>query len=264
MPLTRDSALDDLQGLLDGSLVVEGLAIDTDLRWALVVGLAEVRAFRRRRDRRRSSSATTPSPARSAPPSALASRPTAEAKAEAWEHGDGPGDVPNETQRAIVLSFMQLGQEEILAPYVDKYLEAADDIWDSTAPSKASTALEYIFPKPMASPELLDELDAWLDTSRRTPAPSATSARAATTSRARCGRRPRTPRQRLSASRLELVTSPSGSACSYSACRVCGARAWAASIVDTALEAADEVAGGERRLHLEDGELDLVVGQGAA
>ena len=32
-------------------------------------------------------------------------------------------DIPNETQRSVVLSFMQHGQEEILQPYVEKYLE---------------------------------------------------------------------------------------------------------------------------------------------
>ena len=35
-----DAALDDLEGLLDGSLVIDGLTIDTDLRWTLLTGLA--------------------------------------------------------------------------------------------------------------------------------------------------------------------------------------------------------------------------------
>ena len=152
-----DAALDDLEGLLDGSLVIEGLAIDNDLRWALVVSLAQVGPLRRRRDRRRSSSATTPSPARRTPPSALASRPTAEAKAEAWDQATVQENVPNETHRSICLSFMRFGQEDMLAPYLEKYLEAADDIWDRLGTQKASTALEYIFPKPLAGPELLDK-----------------------------------------------------------------------------------------------------------
>ena len=36
-----DQALSDLEGLLDGSLVIEGLAVDTDLRWTLLSGLAK-------------------------------------------------------------------------------------------------------------------------------------------------------------------------------------------------------------------------------
>ena len=65
-------------------------------------------------------------------------------------------DVPNETQRSVVLSFMQPGQEEVLEPYVEKYLEVADTLWEEKGTQRASTALEYIFPRPLASPELLD------------------------------------------------------------------------------------------------------------
>ena len=163
-----DSALDDLQGLLDGSLVVEGLTIDTDLRWALVVGLAKSGRFGADEIAQELERDNTISGRENAA-SALTSRPSAEAKAEAWDQATVQENVPNETHRSICLSFMRFGQEEILAPYVDKYLEAADDIWDRLGTQKASTALEYIFPKPMASPELLDKLDTWLDTSEAHP-----------------------------------------------------------------------------------------------
>ena len=163
-----DSALDDLQGLLDGSLVIEGLAIDTDLRWALVVSLAKSGRFGADEIAQELERDNTISGQENAA-SALTSRPSAEAKAEAWDQATVQENVPNETHRSICLSFMRFGQEEILAPYVDKYLEAADDIWDRLGTQKASTALEYIFPKPMASPELLDKLDTWLDTSEAHP-----------------------------------------------------------------------------------------------
>ena len=40
-----DAALDDLIGLLDGSFTVEGLAIDQDMRWALITALAKSGRF---------------------------------------------------------------------------------------------------------------------------------------------------------------------------------------------------------------------------
>ncbi len=163
-----DSALDDLQGLLDGSLVIEGLPIDTDLRWALVISLAKSGRFGADEIAQELERDNTISGQESAA-SALTSRPSAEAKAEAWDQATVQENVPNETHRSICLSFMRFGQEEILAPYVDKYLEAADDIWERLGTQKASTALEYAFPKPMASPELLDKLDTWLDTSEANP-----------------------------------------------------------------------------------------------
>src|SRR5262249_59724859 len=46
-----DQALADLEGLLDGSLELEGLVVDTDLRWTLLSGLARNgRAHRARID----------------------------------------------------------------------------------------------------------------------------------------------------------------------------------------------------------------------
>jgi aminopeptidase N len=65
---------------------------------------------------------------------------------------------------------MRFGQEDLLAPYLDKYLEVADTIWERLGTHKASTALEYMFPKPLASPTMLDKVDAWLGSSEANPA----------------------------------------------------------------------------------------------
>jgi len=98
------------------------------------------------------------------------SRPTPEAKADAWEIAMVRDDVPNETQRSVVLAFQCHGQDDVLAPYVDKYLAAADTMWEEKGTQRASTALEYIFPRPLASQDLLDRVDAWLQTSGANPA----------------------------------------------------------------------------------------------
>src|SRR6185295_8163386 len=75
-----------------------------------------------------------------------------------------------ETQRSIVLAFQTYGQEEVLKPYVEKYLAAAETMWDEKGTQLASTALEFIFPKQLASQELLDLVDQWLETSQANPA----------------------------------------------------------------------------------------------
>ena len=53
--------------------------------------------------------------------------------------------------------------------HVTGYLEAADTIWERLGTHKASTALEYMFPKPLASSTMLDKLDAWLSSSEANP-----------------------------------------------------------------------------------------------
>ena len=163
-----DQALADLGGLLDGSLPIEGLAIDTDLRWTLVTHLARAGRFGADEVAEELERDNTISGQENAA-AALASRPSAEAKAEAWEQATVQENVPNETHRSICLAFMRFGQEELLAPYVEKYLQAADDIWERLGTQKASTALEYTFPAPLASPELLERLDTWLDSSPANP-----------------------------------------------------------------------------------------------
>jgi aminopeptidase N len=79
-------------------------------------------------------------------------------------------DIPNETHRSISSTFMRFGQEEVLEPYVEKYLAAADTLWEDKGTQRASTALEFMFPKPLASPALLDRVDAGLESSPANPA----------------------------------------------------------------------------------------------
>ncbi len=163
------AALDDLEGLLSGSVTYDGLAVDTDLRWAIVTSLARNGRYGADEIAQELARDNTISGQEHAA-AALASRPTAEAKAEAWDQATVQENVPNETHRSVCLSFMRYGQEDVLAPYLDKYLESADDIWERLGTHKASTALEYAFPNPLGSPELLEKVDAWLDSSPANPA----------------------------------------------------------------------------------------------
>jgi aminopeptidase N len=162
------AALDEIQGLLDGSVSIDGLAVDTDLRWVLVTSLARNGRFGAddvAEELKRDNTISGQEHAAAA----LASRPTAEAKAEAWDQATVQENVPNETHRSICLAFMRYGQEEVLAPYLEKYLETADDIWERLGTQKASTVLEGTFPAPLGSPEMLDRLDAWLESSPANP-----------------------------------------------------------------------------------------------
>ncbi len=152
----------DLRELLDGSWTPEELQVDQDLRWTLLTGLArndrvddaEIAAEQER-------DGTIVGQERAA--AVRASRPAAGAKADAWATVMQK-QTPNETSRSIVLAFMRHGQAEVLAPYVEKYLEAAESIWDTLGTHKASVVLEHMFPRPLASPELIERVDAWLET----------------------------------------------------------------------------------------------------
>jgi aminopeptidase N len=162
-------AMEFMSGLIDGTVALDGLLVDTDLRWILLTGLAANGAVDRGRildelDRDRTISG------RERAAAALAALPTPETKAEAWASAVLDQDVANETQRSIAYVFDTVGQEDVLAEYLERYLEAAETIWEDRGVQIASTTLEYMFPRALTSRQTLDRVDAWLAGSDANPA----------------------------------------------------------------------------------------------
>ncbi|MDQ6642538.1 MAG: ERAP1-like C-terminal domain-containing protein, partial [Actinomycetota bacterium] len=164
-----EKACADLEALLDGSLELEGLAVDQDLRWVLLTGLAAAGCVDEDRITEELARDNTISGQEHAG-AARAAQPTWEAKAAAWDAAVLRADPPNETQRSIALAFQRTGQDEVLEPYVEKYLEAAETVWEHLGTHRASVALSYLFPRPLASEALLERVDAWLASSTANPA----------------------------------------------------------------------------------------------
>ncbi|MFE6091230.1 aminopeptidase N [Streptomyces massasporeus] len=161
--------LDLLDALLDGSQTIEGLAVDTELRWAFVQRLAAVGRFDEaeiageyERDRTAAGErhATT----------ARAARPTAEAKAEAWASVVESDKLPNAVQEAVIAGFVQTDQREVLAPYTERYFEVVKDIWESRSHEMAQQIAVGLYPAVQVSQETLDRTDAWLASAEPTAA----------------------------------------------------------------------------------------------
>ncbi|MFF8397205.1 aminopeptidase N [Streptomyces sp. NPDC016172] len=153
--------LDLLDALLEGSQTIEGLVVDTELRWAFVQRLAAVGRFDEaeiageyERDRTAAGErhATT----------ARAARPTPEAKAEAWASVVDSDKLPNAVQEAVIGGFVQTDQREVLAPYADRYFEVVKDIWESRSHEMAQQIAVGLYPTVQVSQETLDKTDAWL------------------------------------------------------------------------------------------------------
>ena len=162
-------ALDLVAGLLEGSRTVDGLTIDTDLRWTLLTALAKHGRVEEDRIAEELARDNTISGQERAA-TARTVRPTAEAKAEAWRDALERDDVPNETQRQIASAFPVDGQADLLKPYLERYLAAAETVWEDKGVQRASTVLTYMFPMPLASPENLARVEEWLAASTANPA----------------------------------------------------------------------------------------------
>ncbi|GGO70741.1 aminopeptidase N [Nocardioides deserti] len=155
-----DQAVADLRGLLDGSFTVEGLAVDQDLRWALVTNLARLGVLADA-DIDAELERDPTSAGREKAAAARVAQPTAAAKEAGWAAIMDPA-TPNETSREMVLSIFRPGQDEVAAPYLEKYLEAAETAIDRLGFHKGSVVLEHGFPRLLASAETVARLDTWL------------------------------------------------------------------------------------------------------
>jgi aminopeptidase N len=161
-------ALDFLEGLLDGSESVEGLEIATDLRWLTIISLASRGRMGRERvlaERERDNTISGHERA----VAALAVMPDETEKAAAWQLAVFD-DVPNETQRSVAYVFDVSGQQDELASYLDRYLAAAETIWEDKGTQIASTMLEYMFPRSLTGAATLERVEEWLATSPANPA----------------------------------------------------------------------------------------------
>ncbi|MFI5693611.1 aminopeptidase N [Kribbella sp. NPDC051586] len=152
---------DRIAGWLDGRDLPERLAVDTDLRWTLIVALSRLgRIGADEIDDELTRDTTITGQERAA--QARAARPTAEAKEEAWRIAVESEDTPNETQFRTILGFQQPGQEDLLRPYVDKYLNAAKDVYTRLGSSMGENVLVYLSPRHLADQAALDALTGWL------------------------------------------------------------------------------------------------------
>ncbi|WP_406149082.1 aminopeptidase N [Streptomyces sp. NBC_01012] len=157
--------LDLLQALLNGTDEIEGLAVDTELRWAFVQRLAasglideEEIAAEYERDR------TAAGELHAA--SARAAQPSEEAKAEAWASAVESDKLANSLQEAVIGGFVQTDQRELLAPYTEKYFTAVKGVWDARSHEMAQQVAVGLFPALQVSQETLDATDAWLDSAQ--------------------------------------------------------------------------------------------------
>jgi aminopeptidase N len=153
--------LEVLRGLLDGSLVIEGLAVDTDLRWALLQRLAARGAASDEQIDAELDADRTDAGERNAL-EARAGIPTRAAKALAWDEITG-GGLPNAMFRAALDGFQDLDQPEVLAPFAGPYFEKLSGIWQDWGSDMAQYFAMHAYPETAVSAATIAETDAWLD-----------------------------------------------------------------------------------------------------
>jgi aminopeptidase N len=139
----RDSGL--LRAWLAGDRLPDGIELDLDLRWRILVQLAGLGAV----DRTELQAALDAEPtnrSRVEHSRAMASLPDAEAKAWAWARFTGEVDVPNYELEAAGLGMWRPGQEELTTPYVARYFAELPGTVEVRSGWVLADAAEAFFP----------------------------------------------------------------------------------------------------------------------
>jgi aminopeptidase N len=150
-----------VRGLLDGSAVPAGLALDPDLRWPLLarliaLGAEPVEAVEAELARDATSSGERYAAA------LRAAAPTAEAKAEAWGKVVDADLLPNAMQTATIGGFQQADQLDLLRPYVARFFAQIPAVWDSRTTEMASNITVGLFPALLVEQRTADLAETFL------------------------------------------------------------------------------------------------------
>ncbi|HYB86805.1 MAG TPA: aminopeptidase N [Streptosporangiaceae bacterium] len=116
-----------LAGLLDGSEQIDGLAVDTELRWQLLRRLVSRGAAGEAGIEAELARDATDAGARHAA-TCRAAIPEPAAKEAAWQQIVS-GTLPNAMFRAVLDGFADPDQPDLLAPYTERYFAVVGDIW---------------------------------------------------------------------------------------------------------------------------------------
>ncbi|MCP2636745.1 aminopeptidase N [Microbacterium sp. HD4P20] len=146
----------------DGEVVFEGLEIDTDLSWQLLVSLAAGGLVTTADIDDALASDNTAKGGEFAA-QAKAALPNAEAKAAAWASLVDSDELPNTIVRSAALGFVHPAGRDLLQAFVPRYFDALLPIWDSRTYKIAEYLIAGLYPAPLASVALRDATRAWLE-----------------------------------------------------------------------------------------------------
>jgi aminopeptidase N len=163
---TSPGDLEFLGGLLDGTVSLDGLAVDTDLRWALLRRLVS-RGVRGEEaiDAELSRDATDAGERQAA--ACRAAIPTLTAKRETWETLTD-GKLTIAMFRATIAGFADPDQPALVQLYRPEYFAALGEVWRDWSSAMAQDFVEYGYSIGAVDSSTIEATDAYLD---RAPEP---------------------------------------------------------------------------------------------
>ncbi|TAM70209.1 MAG: aminopeptidase N [Microbacteriaceae bacterium] len=159
---STDEHLAAIGALRDGELTLDGLNVDTDLSWELLIALVAGGKARETEIDAALTDDNTATGAQSAA-HARAAIPTTAGKQAAFASVFDSDKLPNTIVRTTGLGFQRAADTSLLEPFVAPYFATLQSIWESRSYAIASALIVGMYPAPLANQQLADATQAWLD-----------------------------------------------------------------------------------------------------
>ena len=158
---TTDLQINRVAEILDGKEKIQGLNIDTDLRWTLlrrlvVMGKRDLAAIEE--ELKRDDTAM----GREHAAGAKAAIPTLEAKQIAWTLVTTNESLPNSEIHAALAGLSYIDHAEIMKNFIDKYFESVATLWNSRTHEIGQSLVTGLFPSSNITQEVIEKSDKFL------------------------------------------------------------------------------------------------------
>jgi len=160
---------DRVRRVRDGELAFDGLEIDTDLSWQLLVSLA-AGGIVTEDDIDAALAEDNTAKGGEFAAQAKAALPTLEAKRAAWASLVDSDELPNTVVRSAALGFVNPASRELLAEFIEPYFDMLLPVWESRTYQIAQYLIIGLYPASLANVALRDATRAWLVGHKDAPA----------------------------------------------------------------------------------------------
>jgi aminopeptidase N len=150
-----------LAGMLDGSAVPTGLAVDTEMRWSLLIALVAGGVLGEEAISAELASDDTAN-GRLHAATARAALPDSATKAEVWRAVVDQGDLPNAVQSAMIGGFNRVQDRSLLAPFIEPYFASLLGLREKRTSEMASQIVVGLYPSSQPADLVLAATDEWL------------------------------------------------------------------------------------------------------
>jgi aminopeptidase N len=160
---------DRVRRVRDGELAFDGLEIDTDLSWQLLVSLA-AGGIVTEDDIDAALAEDNTAKGGEFAAQAKAALPTLEAKRAAWASLVDSDELPNTVVRSAALGFVNPASRELLAEFIEPYFDMLLPVWESRTYQIAQYLIIGLYPASLANVALRDATRTWLVGHKDAPA----------------------------------------------------------------------------------------------